>query len=94
MIRAFSIVAILMGMLTYHFTISRFLVKWLTKGIQVTERGIKKIIKFVFTPAVFIGKRIIWTFQWIWKKGKRLLRFGIRGLKKIYKKVKIINTKQ
>lgn len=94
MIRAFSIVAILAGMLSYHFTISRFLVKWFTKGIQTTEKGIGKIIKFVLTPFVFVGKRSLWTFQWIGKKGKRFMRFCVRGLKKMFKKVKIVNTKQ
>lgn len=94
MIRAFSIVAILTGMVTYHFTISRFLVKWFTKGIQTIERAIGKIIRFVLSPFIFVGKRGVWTFQWVGKKGRRLIGFFVKGLKKICKKVKIVNTKQ
>lgn len=93
-IRAFSIMSILVGMLVYHFTISRFFVKWFTKGIQTTEKGIGKIIGFVMKPFVFVGKRILWTFGWIGKKEKRFFWFLVKGLKKMCKKVKIINTKQ
>lgn len=93
-IRAFSVAAILTGMLVYHFTISRCFVKWFTKGIKKTERGIAKIVKWVLTPFIWIGKRVFWTFQWLGKKGKRFIRFCIKGLKKIVKKVKIVSTKQ
>ena len=55
-IRAFSIVAILIGMAAYHFSISRFLVKWITIGIQKIEKGIGAVIKFICTPFCFLEK--------------------------------------
>jgi spore cortex biosynthesis protein YabQ len=83
-IRGFSIIGMLLGIILYHLSISDWLVKSITKLIQTLlspiKAAVKQIIRFV---------RFLWTLA---KKGINKLLYR---LKKIKKSVKItLKTKK
>lgn len=78
-IRAFSILGMLIGMLFYHWTISEFLVE----GISYL---LKKIMKFILLVLSFLFKPLLWLFNII----KKLVNITFVPLKNKIKSSKIL----
>jgi spore cortex biosynthesis protein YabQ len=83
-IRGFSIIGMLLGIILYHFSISEWLVNSITKLIQTLLSPIKAAIK-----------QIIRFFRFLWTLGKKEINNLLYRLKKIKKSVKItLKTKK
>ena len=93
-IRGFAIIGILIGMVLYHYSISNFIVKMISLGIQKCILGGKKLVKFISKPARWFFKRFRWFFEYLQKVFRRPVRFGRKSLKKIWKTVKIAVVKK
>lgn len=74
-IRWYFIFGILLGMLLYNLTISRYLVEPLSKFINYILHFVRKILRIVFRP-----------FAFLWKKTRKAGRRGKKFCGKIEKK--------
>lgn len=88
-IRGFSIMAMLIGMMLYHNLISDKFVDLVSKSINKILNLIKKFIILLFKPFIVTFNKIIKIITWIFKKLKKLLHYFIKTLKKIWKSIKI-----
>lgn len=88
-IRGFSIMAMLLGMLLYHETISEKLVTILAGMFHKLIKGISKLISFVLRPLTFITKKTGRLFSWIFSKLVMFYHFFIKALKYIWNFSKI-----
>lgn len=93
-IRGFAIVGVIIGMVLYHYSISNFIVKNTSLGIEKCILGIKKFIKFISKPVRWLCRRFRWFFEFLKKIFRRPLRFGRKSLKKVWKTVKIAVVKK
>ncbi len=77
-IRGFSIIGMLLGIILYHFSVSDVLVKSVTKLIQTLlspfKAAINQVIRFI---------------RFLWKLGKKVINKLLFRLKKIRKSVRI-----
>lgn len=88
-IRGFSIMAMLIGMMLYHNLISDKFVDLVSKSINKILNFIQKLIMLLFKPFIFTFHKILRLITWIFKKLKKLLHYFINTLKKIWKSIKI-----
>lgn len=89
-IRWFAIAGVMIGMLVYNLTISRYFVKYVSGLINGMIRLTGKVLGFVFGPFFKVAggiKRVLG------KKYKKVLKYTRKGLKKSLKKFKIVITK-
>lgn len=77
-IRGFSVMGVTIGMVLYHYILSSFLVNTITKLIQTLLRP--------FTIAINMVKRF---FRFVFLKGKKIVNFFTRRLKKLWNSYKI-----
>lgn len=82
-IRGFSILGMLIGMVLYHYIIDDILVNLIVK-----------LIKTLISPFVFVINKIKGFLKLIWKQGKKVVNFFTRQLKKRTKSVKITMDKR
>lgn len=75
-IRGYAIAALVMGMVLYYFTLSKYLVN----GISWV---LKKILSFLLKPVHFLWKKVV-------QAGKAAFRFYKKKLKKRWKELIII----
>ncbi|MDF2608985.1 MAG: hypothetical protein K0R92_459 [Lachnospiraceae bacterium] len=88
-IRGFSILAILLGMIFYHYTISDRLVNLISNSINAILEFICKVLRFICSPFIFLFKKILKILSWVFGKLKKLFNYFIKILKKIFKSSKI-----
>lgn len=88
-IRGFSIVAMLLGMLIYHWVLSELVVDTISGIINKIINLIGKFITLVFKPVIFLFRKIKKIFLWIFSKIKKFMHFLLNALKKIWKSSKI-----
>lgn len=93
-IRGFALVGILIGMVLYHYSISSFIVKFTSLGIEKCILSTKKFIKFISKPIRWILRRFRWFFEFFKKIFRRPLRLARKALKKVWKTVKIAVVKK
>jgi len=88
-VRSFSIIGMLLGMIIIHYSISDYLVIYISKGIKTLFRWIKKFIQVVSKPVRFVLKRCRWIVLFFAKKLKKPLGVPKKALKKGWKTVTI-----
>ncbi|MDF2474209.1 MAG: hypothetical protein K0R21_1991 [Anaerocolumna sp.] len=88
-IRGFSILAMLLGMIFYHYTISDRLVNLISNSINAILEFICKVLRFICSPFIFLFKKILKILSWVFGKLKKLFNYFIKILKKIFKSSKI-----
>ncbi len=93
-IRGFSIVGVVIGMVLYHYSISEFVVKMLTKVVQKGFVIGKKVVHIILKPVVWLTRRFRWLFVFFMKIFHKPLRWFQKTLKKIGKQVKIAVVKK
>lgn len=93
-LRGFSVVGMGIGMIGYHYTISEYAVDGITFLFKKIIEIIIKIIKTVWKPFGWFCRRVRWTFGWLGKKLKKVVKTFVKSLKKTFKRVKIIKSKQ
>lgn len=77
-IRWFFVLGLLLGMLTYNLTLSRYLVLVFSKSIRFILHLVCKVLKFLFRPLTFL-----------WNKNKKVNKKLKKTLKKYLKTFKI-----
>lgn len=77
MIRGFALGGVLIGMLSYHFFFSRFVVKINVLLLQRLLRILRKIFLFFFGPVIKIGKKILFFFVKQLKKAWKAVKIGL-----------------
>ncbi|WP_097014579.1 spore cortex biosynthesis protein YabQ [Anaerocolumna aminovalerica] len=87
-IRGFSILAMLLGMLIFHHAISDFFVNIISVLIHKLFHFIGMILKTIFKPFYFVLKKIKKVFSWVFRKIKKF-RSKILLLKKNRKSSKM-----
>lgn len=88
-IRGFSIIAMLLGMLLYHAELSDLLVNAISGIInKIISYGIK-LIKVFFSPIRFILNKISRIFVWLISKIKKMYHYLLKTLKNIWKSSKL-----
>jgi spore cortex biosynthesis protein YabQ len=88
-IRGFSILAMLLGMLFYHAVFSEFLVRVISGIINKITAYIIKFINLLLTPFFFIFSRISRFFLWIKIKMRNMYHYFLNSLKNKRKSGKI-----
>ena len=93
-VRSFAILGVCLGMFIVQYSISDYIVIYLSRGIKTVFRLVKKLIQFVLKPVRFIWKRIKWIGVFFGKKLKGPLKLPKKALKKIWKTVTIALVKK
>lgn len=88
-IRGFSILAMLIGMLIFHHAISDFFVNIVSVFIHRLFHFIGMILKTIFKPFHFILKKIRKVFLWVFSKIKKIENNLLLSLKKNRKSSKM-----
>ena len=99
-IRGFSLIGILLGMILYKYSISEFLVEKVSKEIHIIIGWIRKLIHILTQPARyfirkikafgrFIKKKCMVPIHYLKKKQKNMIDKTYRGLKQRGNKRKI-----
>ncbi len=88
-IRGFSILAMLIGMLVYHAVISDFLVNVISGILNKIISIIGKLITLIFKPIKFIFNKIGKLCSWLLLRIKKLIHYLLKTLKNIWKSSKI-----
>lgn len=88
-IRGFSILAMLIGMLIFHHVISDFFVNIISSLIHKFFHFIGMVLNIIFRPFYFILNKIGKVFLWIFSKLKKLLNNLLLLLKKNRKSSKM-----
>lgn len=92
-IRGFSILGMLIGMLFYNHLLSKYVVNGISKLINGMIHLIYKVIHLLLTPVRFVLKKIKRLFRFLFRKVryicKKVLKMVVKRLKKIIKTVKI-----
>ncbi len=88
-IRGFAILAILLGMIFYHYTISEIAVGTVSGLLNQIINLIGRLIALIFKPVRFLCRKIKRIFSWIFNKIKKFIRFLLKSLKKVKKSGKI-----
>lgn len=92
--RGFAIAGMVIGMVLYHYSVSEFLVRILTRAVQKGILAVIKTIKFLTKPVLWIARRVWWIFGLSGKIFLRPFAFLTKSLKKIRKQVKIAVVKK
>lgn len=88
-IRGFSILAMLLGMLIYHSLLSEYVVNAISTILNTIIRYIGKLIHLIITPFRFVFLKIVHLFRWLFSKFKKLNNNLVKLLKKVRKSSKI-----
>lgn len=88
-IRGFAIMAILLGMLFYHYTVSEIAVDAVSGLLNKIINLIGKLIALLFKPVRFFSRKIKRIFSWISNKIKKFIHFLLKTLKRVKKSGKI-----
>lgn len=88
-IRGFAILAMLLGMILYHESVSELLVDAISGIFNKMTGFIWKVIKTVLRPLKYLLSIIKRIFVWIISKIKKFIFFLLKILKKIRKSSKI-----
>ena len=88
-IRGFAILAMLIGMIIYHYGISNGFVNLVSNCINKILSIIGNTILLILKPFIYIFMKILKILTWIFKKLKKLLNYLIKILKNIWKSSKI-----
>ncbi len=75
MVRGFALGGVLLGMLLYYLLISRFVIKLNVLVFGTILKGIRRVLRVLFSPAK--------------KAGKKIRNFSGKRLKKVWKAVKM-----
>lgn len=86
-IRGFSIMGMVLGMVTYNLLLSKYIVNGISFVINKIIYYIKKIIAFILKPFRFILGKLLKVFNTILKKLGNLFRIIFRKLKRIGKRL-------
>lgn len=78
-IRAFTIIGLLLGMILYHNSLSDMVVEYISNGINRTIAFINKVIGTIINT-------ILWPFRWIYKQLKKIFGFLYKKLASFVKK--------
>lgn len=89
-IRGFSILAMLLGMLIYHDTISEPLVNIVAGAFNKIIHGIAKLITLILKPIRFIIKKVVRLFTWLLKKMRKMAQTIVKALKSVWNSSKIV----
>lgn len=81
-IRYFSMLGLFLGMIGYRVTVKDVFRKSGVRLIEWVKKKLWRVLGFVLRPFAFVGRRIFWVFEFLYRKGKRKLRLKHR-LKKI-----------
>ncbi len=81
-IRGFSILAMLLGMVIFHYAISDFFVNIISVLIHKIFHFIGMILNIIFRPFLFILKKIRKVISWIFRKVKKIINNLLLLLKK------------
>lgn len=92
-IRGFSILAMVLGMLLYHAGISDLVVTVISEILNKILYYIGKLIILLFSPIQFIFSRIRKLFVWLLLKIKKVNHFCVKTLKNVWKSSKITVSK-
>lgn len=84
-IRGFSIVGMLLGMVIYKYTLSEPFVTWVSIALIAVIRFAKKVIQVFLTPLRFFEKQCKRFGKFLLKKGKRAKEGIVFRLKTKYK---------
>lgn len=93
-IRSFSILGLIIGMLFYHNMVSDKVVSWITRFIKWILKLIHSILHFIAAPFLWIMRRIKWGMGFIGKKLGRPVKYLLKRLKKTLRTVKISVSKK
>lgn len=88
-IRGFAIMAMVLGMILYHATLSDWLVDTISAIIHKVIAFVKKIIGIILFPVKWIIHRINRIFIWLLGKIKKFTYFLLKILKKMPKSSKM-----
>lgn len=88
-IRGFSILGMLLGMLGYHTVLSDFLVKVLSSIINKIINFFVRIIWIILKPIRFLLQKLGYLIIGIFKKFKKIIHYLLNTLKKMWKSDKI-----
>jgi len=88
-IRGFSILAMLIGMLIYHAQISDLVVYVISEILNKTIKLIGKLIALLFMPIRIILNKTGRLFRWLFLKIKKIGHYLIKSLKNAFKTSKI-----
>jgi len=81
-IRGFSILAMLFGMIIYHATVSDLLVDTISGLFGKIIALVRKVIGIILFPIKWIMRRINRIFVWVFHKIKKFMYFVLKILKK------------
>ncbi len=88
-IRGFSIMAMLLGMLLYHEVLSEGLVTIVSGILNKTIQGISKLISFILRPFRFFIKKIGQLLAWLFSKIIKMSHSLVKALKYVWNFSKI-----
>lgn len=88
-LRGFSAIGIVLGMLICQCTISKLLVKYLSLIINKVIEYIAKLIRLILKPFTFVGRKTGKVMYNTGKKGKKGVKNITKGLKKVLKTIRI-----
>lgn len=88
-LRGFSAVGIVLGMLICQYTISKLLVKYLSLMINKVIEYIAKLIRIFLKPFAFVGRKTGKVMYKTGKTGKKTIKNITKGLKKVLKTIRI-----
>ena len=88
-IRGFSILAMLIGMLIFHHAISDFFVNIVAVLLHKIFHFIGMVLKIVFKPFYLILKKVKKVFLWVFRKIKKIRNNLLLSLKKNKKSSKM-----
>jgi len=88
-IRGFSILAMILGMLIYHAGISDLLVYFISEILNNIIKFIGKLIALLFMPLRIIFNKIGKLFVWLFLKIKKINHYLLKSLKNVFKTSKI-----
>lgn len=81
------------GLLLWYLLFDRLILKGLTWMLNSLKKGIQRMAHLFGKPAVFLGRRGLWTSRFFARKLKKVVRAFIKHLKKCLKLVKISGKK-
>ncbi len=91
-IRGFSILAMLLGMLLYHESLSELLVNIISGLLNGLIHGIARMIAFLLKPIRFLLKRVGRLFAWLFSKIRKMAHSIAKALKYVWNSSKIAVT--
>ena len=92
-IRGFSILAMVLGMLLYHAGLSDLVVAVISEILNKILYYIGKLISLLFSPIKFIFSRLRKLLVWLFSKIKKVNHFFVKTLKNVQKSSKITVSK-